>query len=694
MGEVSIDFRDQLALITIDNPPVNALSQAVRSGLIDAIEEIELKNKSEIIILICGGRTFCAGADIREFSKPVLSPHLSEVITRIEACEIPIVAVIHGTALGGGLELAMGCHFRVADPKAKVGLPEVNLGLLPGAMGTQRLPRLIGVKHSLDMMISGKPVDANTALSLGILDQLIEEHPLLDGAISYANDLLNKGIPIRRVRDLIVEPVSVKFFDEYREKIAYKTRGLISPEKIIRCVQSSIEMDFDEAASQERYFFKECMTSPQSKALRHIFFAERAVTKLPDISSDVSQRAIKKVAVIGAGTMGSGIAYSALRAGYGVTLLDNEASGLDRGENSITGFFEHDVLRKRINESGMKEGLERLQTTQDFDSIANVDLVIEAVFENMAIKKDVFQKLDSICRDGAILATNTSTLDIDQIASVTKRPEDVVGLLFFSPAHIMRLLEIVRGDRTEDDVLVTALSFAKRLRKVGVVVGNCFGFVGNRMLHGYGREAQLLLLEGAPPEHIDVSLQNWGMAMGPHAVGDLAGLDVGYKIRQERTDQPDDPCFYRVADVLSEAGRFGHKTGKGMYLYESGSRSPIPDPEVQALIKREAELLGVQQREINSDEIIERCIYALILEGTRILEEKISPRSADIDVVWTNGYGFPRFRGGPMHYADEIGVRRVYEGICKLRDRFGPMYWEVPALLEELAAKDGKFSGL
>ena len=694
MSEVGVEYRNNLAVITIDSPPVNALSQPVRSGVIAAMEAIKLNHNVEAIVLICAGRTFCAGADIREFSKPPLSPHLSDVVSCIECTEIPVVVAMHGTALGGGLELAMGCHYRVAHPKAQVGLPEVTLGLLPGAMGTQRLPRLIGVENALDMMISGKPVNAKTALSLGIVDHLIEDKLLLDGAIAYANKLLAEGKPVRRVRDLVVDPVSAGFFDKYRKKIAVKTRGLISPEKIICSVESSIEMPFDEAVIQERSFFNECKISLQSKALRHIFFAERAVAKVPGISAEASQRQINEVSVIGAGTMGAGIAYSALRVGFKVTLIDSEKSGLKRGSEAIKDFFEHDAARGRIDDAGMNKGLARLQTTQNFDAAANSDLVIEAVFENMAIKKEVFRTLDKICRPGAILATNTSTLDVDQIAAATGRPEDVIGLHFFSPAHIMRLLEIVRGANTADDVLVTALALSKRLQKVGVVVGNCFGFVGNRMLHGYGREAQFLLLEGASPEQIDGALQEWGMAMGPHAVGDLAGLDVGYKIRQERTDQPEDPCFYRIADMLSQAGRFGQKTGKGMYLYKPDSRAPVSDLEVQEMIDREAELLGVEQREISTKEITERCIYALIVEGSRILEEGISPRSADIDVVWTNGYGFPRYRGGPMHYADEIGVQQVYEAVCELRDRFGSTYWEVPTLLEDLGTTGKKFADL
>jgi len=694
MTEVNVELRGDLAIITIDNPPVNALSQPVRSGVAAAMEEVDGNEAVKAVVLACAGRTFCAGADIREFAKAPLPPLLFEVIARIEASAKPVVAALHGTALGGGFELAMGCHYRVGLPDARVGLPEVTLGLLPGATGTQRLPRLIGAERALDMMISGKPIDAIAAHAAGIVDRLIEEGDLLEGAIAFANELVAEGKGPRRVRDRVVAPVATGFFDDYRKKIERRTRGLMSPEKIIRSVQASIEMPFDEAAAQERALFAECKVSPQSAALRHAFFAERAASKVPGISAEASPRELKRVAVIGAGTMGAGIAYSCLGAGFEVALLDNDDAGLARGRETIVGYYEGGVSRGRVSESDMTAGLARLTTTRDYDVAVDVDLVIEAVFENMAIKEEVFGKLDRVCRPGAILATNTSTLDVDQIAAATCRPEDVIGLHFFSPAHIMRLLEIVRGAATADDVIVTALSLAKRLRKVGVVVGNCFGFVGNRMLYGYGRESQLLPLEGAAPEYIDGVLQEWGMAMGPHAVGDLAGLDVGYKVRQERTDLPDDPRFYRIASLLAEAGRFGQKTGKGTYLYESGSRTPRPDPEVRALIAREAEALGVEQREIGAQEIVERCIYALVVEGARILEEGISPRASDIDVVWIDGYGFPRHRGGPMHYADAIGIENVYEAVCGFRDRFGPLYWDVPKLLEDLGTSGGKFADL
>ena len=694
MSVVSVETRDNLAIVTIDNPPVNALSQAVRAGIVSALDEAEGAG-AEAVVLHCAGRTFVAGADISEFGKPLKPPWLPEVIARIEACGRPVVAALHGTTLGGGLELALGCHYRIAVPTARVGFPEVLLGLIPGAGGTQRLPRLVGAERALDMMISGKPVTAVEAMRAGIVDRLAESGDLLDEAMAYARDLASSGEPPRLIRNLSVEPVGPEFFSEYRNRIARKTRGLMSPERIVRCVEAALHVPIDRALKDEREHFFECMASPQSSALRHLFFAERqAVKPPPGVSAAAAGPEIGRIAVIGAGTMGAGIAYGCLGAGFEVTVLDNDEAGLARGRKTIERLYEGGVARGKVSPAKAEAGLGRLTMSQDYGAVAGSDLVIEAVFESMAVKEDVFARLDAVCGPETILATNTSTLDVDRIAAATSRPEKVIGTHFFSPAHIMRLLEIVRGEATADAVIVAALALAKRLRKVGVVVGNCFGFVGNRMLYGYGRESQLLLLEGAAPDAIDRTLENWGMAMGPHAVGDLAGLDVGYSVRRERTDLPDDPRFYRMADVLVEAGRLGRKTAKGMYLYEPGSRAPIPDPEVDAWIAREAEALGVERRVIGEQEIVERCIYALIVEGARILEEGIASRSGDIDVVWVNGYGFPRYRGGPMHYADTIGVDKVYARVCEFRDRFGPMYWEVPELLENLGRSGGKFADL
>jgi 3-hydroxyacyl-CoA dehydrogenase len=690
VSPVSIDRRDAVAVISVDNPPVNALSYAVRDGLMNAVTEADADESCEAIVIACAGHTFIAGADIREFGKPPMKPFLPDLVSRIEACAKPVVAAIHGTALGGGFEVAMACHYRIALQSAAVGLPEVNLGLLPGASGTQRLPRLVGAEKALDIMLSGKPVTAKHALDIGAIDRIADSDDLVTAALAYASECIAAGP--RRIRDMAVPDVDPSLFDDVRRKIAAKTRGLVSPEKIIQCVELATTVSFDDGLLAERNRFIECMDSPQSAGLRHAFFAERQVSRISGIDRDVLPRNIRSVAVIGAGTMGAGIAYASLAAGHTVTLLDNNDDGLARGVSTVEGLYATGVLRGKVTDAEMQSGLGRFSSCQQYTDIADVDLVIEAVFESMAIKKDVFSELDKVVRQGAILATNTSTLDVDAIAAATSRPQDVIGLHFFSPAHIMRLLEIVRGAQTADDVIVSSLALAKMLQKVGVVVGNCFGFVGNRMLYSYGRENQLLLLETAAPEHIDQVLVDWGMAMGPNAVGDLAGLDVGYKVRQERTDLPDDPRFYRVADMLAERGRYGQKTGNGMYRYDNGSRAPIPDPEVAALIREEASRLGVEQRQVPAEEIIQRCIYGLVVEGARILEEGIAERSGDIDVIWLNGYGFPRYRGGPMHYADTVGLDLVYQTVCEFRDRFGPMYWEPPELLKSLAESGGKFA--
>jgi len=690
MKPVRLELRDNIALISIDSPPVNALSHAVRDGLMRFIEQADADSEVNAIVIICDGRTFIAGADIREFDMPPQAPHLPDIVDRIDACETPVVAAIHGTALGGGLEVAMGCHYRIALASAKLGLPEVLLGLLPGASGTQRLPRLVGAEMALNMMLSGKPIGAKAALDAGLIDHVVTTDDLAGAALEFAATAIDKGP--RHVRDLPVAEVADDLFDKSRISIAKKARGLFSPDRIIRCVELSTQVGYDEGCKAERELFMECKDSPQSAGLRHAFFAERTVNKVPGISKETKVINIDKVAVLGAGTMGAGIAYSCLNAGYNVHLLDNNEEGLERGRATIHKLFAGGIARGKISEEKMLETLERLSLSADYDDVSDADLVIEAVFENMAIKKDVFGKLDKVCKQGAILASNTSTLDVDEIAAATNRPQDVIGLHFFSPAHIMRLLEIIRGKETSAEVIATSLRLTKTLGKIGVVVGNCFGFVGNRMLYSYGRENQFLLLEGAPPEQIDKVLYDWGMAMGPNAVGDLAGLDVGYKARQERTDLPDDPRFYRIADMLAQLGRYGQKTGKGMYIYEEGSRQPTPDPQVQIMIDKESRALGIERRDIGAEEIIERCIYGLINEGARILGEGIALRASDIDVIWTNGYGFPRHRGGPMHYADTVGLEKIYARICEFRDQFGAEFWEPSELLAKLAGNGGSFA--
>lgn len=689
MSEVSLAMHGSVAVITINNPPVNALSQQVRQGIVEQMDIAEQDPDARAIVIACDGRTFIAGADIREFGMPPTTPYLPDVVERLENSVKPVIAALHGATLGGGLEIAMGCHYRVAVASAVVGLPEVKLGLLPGATGTQRLPRLAGVERALEMMLSGNPVGASDALEAGIIDRIAATDDLLVAAVKFATEMIAAGP--RRVRELPFPDANPEMIAALRKKIAGKTRGLFSPEKIIQCVEAGAQLDYADACRVERDLFIECKNSAQSSGLVHAFFAERGVAKIPGIDKSTTTRQIHSVSVLGAGTMGAGIAYNCLSAGFAVHLLDNDDAGLERGKSTIQALFDGGIKRGKISEADAQNGLSRLTTSTSYDDVANSDLVIEAVFEDMAIKKQVFGKLDEVCKEGAILASNTSTLNVDEIAASTRRPQDVIGLHFFSPAHIMRLLEIVRGKETGDDVLATSVALAKKLRKIGVVVGNCFGFVGNRMLYHYGRENQLLLLEGAAPEYIDKVLYDWGMAMGPNAVGDLAGLDVGYKARQARTDLPDDPGFYRVSDMLVEQGRLGQKTGRGTYLYESGSRTPTPDPDVQKMINDEAARLGIEQRDISPEEIIERCVYGLVIEGARILEDKIAIRSGDIDVIWTNGYGFPRHRGGPMHYADSVGLDRVYAKICEFRERFGAQYWEPPELLKSLAGNNGRF---
>lgn len=690
MSPVSLECRDGVAMVLIDNPPVNALSTSVRAGLKACVQQASEDVHVDAMVIACKGRTFVAGADINELGRAPSEPALPDVVAAIEASDKPVVAAIHGSCLGGGLEIAMACHYRLALSTAVVGLPEVKLGLLPGASGTQRLPRLVGVEVALQMMLSGEPVAADTALQTGILDRVHDSGDLQTAAIEFARSMTGKKP--RRVRDMTVPAVGEHVFAQAREATMRKTRGLFSPQQIIRCVEIATTTEFDEGCRLERELFRKCQSSPQADGLIHSFFAHRAINKIPDVNRKTATRQVQGIAVIGAGTMGAGIAYNCLAAGYDVYLLDNDEAGLERGRSTIQGLFEGGVKRGKMSPAEMQNGVQRLCSGTDYAALQDVDLVVEAVFEDMAIKKEVFRKIDQYCQDGAILATNTSTLDVDEIAAATGRPQDVIGLHFFSPAHIMRLLEIVRGAKTSTEVLATTLGLARKLGKVSVVVGNCYGFVGNRMLYNYGRENQFMLLEGAAPEFIDQVLYEWGMAMGPNAVGDLAGLDVGYKARKGRSDLPADPRFYRVADLLVEAGRFGQKTGRGIFSYADNARKPSPDPDVQLLIRNEARRLGVPQRDITPQEIIERCIYGLVVAGARILEDGIALRASDIDVIWINGYGFPAYRGGPMHYADTTGLDKVLAQLYEFRDRFGAEYWEPPQLLCELVSSGKTFA--
>jgi len=648
---VRYELQDNIGIITVDNPPVNALSHAVRQGLLDAITAAG-SDSSEAVVIICDGRTFIAGADIKEFGKPFKEPGLPDLLNTIEACEKPVIAAIHGTALGGGFETALAAHYRCAVPSAKVGLPEVKLGLLPGAGGTQRTPRLAGVKASLDLFISGAPIKAAQAKSIGLIDKIVDGD-LLDGALAWAEELVRDDAPIRRSSEQVVPDFDASIFDEYRQTLAKRARGQMAPGHIVSAVEAAATLPFDEGQAVERRLFMECMQSPQSAGMRHIFFAERQASKIEGLSKDTPRRPVDSVGVIGGGTMGGGIAMSFANAGIRVTMIEISDEALQRGLSIVERNYAGSVKRGKISEEKATACRGLISGSTDYAALAEVDMVIEAVFEDPDLKKKIFKQLDAVCKPGAILATNTSYQDVDAIAAVTARPEDVLGMHFFSPAHIMKLLEVVRGEKTADDVLATVMALAKKIRKVAVVSGVCYGFIGNRMLGPYGETTQLLLLEGASPQQVDSAMENWGMAMGPLRVFDLAGLDVGYKAREALSDeQKGDPKTYRVPDLLVEAGRLGQKSGSGFYAYDE-NRRPTPDPVVEEMILKAAEELGIERREICDDEIVDRLISALVDEGRKILEEGIAQRSSDIDVVYIYGYGFPVSRGGPMFYADQ-----------------------------------------
>ena len=680
---VSYELVDGIGVITVDNPPVNALSHAVRQGLRDAIQTAQ-RDDSKAVLIACTGRTFIAGADITEFGKPPQEPHLPDLCNTIEASSKPVVAALHGTALGGGLEVALGCHYRCALPSAKMGLPEVKLGLLPGAGGTQRLPRLVGASAALDMMTSGNPVAAGEAAGLGLVDKIVDGE-LRDAALAWCQELTEQGAAPRKTSELAVKSFPAGALDEFRSALAKRTRGQIAPQKIVDCVEAALQRPFAEGLRIERETFMECMRSPQSAALRHMFFAEREAAKVRDLARDTPLRDVGKVGIIGAGTMGSGIAMNFANAGMHVALLELNEEALAKGLSIIDRNYQGGVKRGKLTEAQALECRGRIVGTTDYGSLADADLVIEAVFENLQLKQEVFEKLDAVCRQGAILATNTSYQDVNRIAAVTRRPQDVIGLHFFSPAHIMKLLEVVRAEQTADDVLATCMALARTIRKTPVVSGVCYGFIGNRMLGHYAREAQLCVIEGATPEQVDSAMEEWGMAMGPLAVFDLAGLDVGYKARQGLPEaERGDPRAFRVADALVEMGRLGQKTAAGFYRYDPDTRQRTSDPEVLALIEREAAALGVERREIDAREIVDRLLLALVNEGMNILDEGIAQRPGDIDVVYVYGYGFPAWRGGPMHYADATGLAQVHERVCEFRQRFGAENWTPAPLLVRL----------
>ena len=647
---VKYGLEGNIGVVTIDYPPVNALSHAVREGMFDAIARAQ-DDASEAILILCDGRTFIAGADITEFGKPIKSPWLPELLEAIESSSKMVIAAIHGTALGGGFETALSAHYRCAVASAKVGMPEVHLGLLPGAGGTQRTPRLAGIEAALELITSGKPISAAAAMNIGLIDKLIDGD-LRDGAMAWAEELIQSGAPIRKSSEQDIPAFDREIFDNYRSTLKQRARGQIAPLHIVSCIEAAATLSFEEGMAKERELFLACMDSPQSAAMRHLFFAERQASKIDGLAKDTPKRIVNSVGVIGGGTMGGGISMCFANAGIQVTMIEINDEALARGLSIIDKNYAGSVKRGKLTEEKAKACRDAISGSTDYESLSTVDLVVEAVFEDPDLKKTIFAKLDSVCKPGAILATNTSYQDVDQIAAATKRPKDVIGMHFFSPAHIMKLLEVVRGNKTADDVLATVMSLAKKIRKVPVVSGVCYGFIGNRMLRPYAEATQILLLEGATPDQVDTAMENWGMAMGPFRVFDLAGLDIGYTARQALSDEEKgDPKTYYVPDALVEMGRLGQKSGAGFYLYDE-NRRPSADPAVAKVAQLAAEKLGVERRQITDDEIVGRLTTALVDEGRKILDEGIAQRSSDIDVVWVYGYGFPVSRGGPMYFSE------------------------------------------
>jgi 3-hydroxyacyl-CoA dehydrogenase len=675
-----------VAVFTFDNPPVNALSQPVRESLLAAVESLDADPTVRAIVLAGKGRNFVAGADVREFDRAPLEPLLPAVLSRVEACGKPVVAALAGATLGGGAETALACHYRCAAGDLQLGFPEVNLGLLPGAGGTVRLPRLAGWRASLELMTGGKPIGIDPAIELGIVDRRVDGE-LVPGAVAWARELANADLPPRRVLDLPVPPSRPADFEDFLRALPAAARRLPAPPRIVEALASAAILPADAALARARTLFLECLGSVESRALRHLFFAERRPAPDPERA-----RAVACAAVIGAGTMGAGIAVSLATGGIDVVLIDARQEALDAGLARVKSAIDAAERRGRLDAAAADASRGRVRASLTLAAIAGADLVIEAVFENLAVKRELFGRIGEVADAGSLLATNTSTLDVDAIAAASGRPADCVGMHFFSPAHVMRLVEVVRGRESSRESLATAHAVAKRIGKIAIPVGNAFGFVGNRMLYAYGREKELMMLEGARPEAVDRALQEFGMAMGPNAVGDLAGLDIGWQVRKEWQDKPDDPRFYRVSDRLAELGRFGQKTGRGFYRYDGPGGERTPDPEVADLIRAEAERLGVAQRAVEAGEVVTRCVLALVNEGARILEEGIAEMPADIDVIWCNGYGFPRHRGGPMFHADTLGLAAVLESIRALAAAHGARYWEPAGLLKRLAGEGMTFA--
>jgi 3-hydroxyacyl-CoA dehydrogenase len=687
---VRLSQHGDVAVITIDNPPVNALSPGVPEGIEAALKQAVADPQTRAIVIIGAGSTFIAGADIREFGKIVAGERpkltLLPFLLAIEDSAKPVVMAIHGQALGGGLEVAMAGHYRVLASKAQAGQPEVKLGVIPGAGGTQRLPRLAGVAKALEMCAEGNPIKAQEALSLGIADKIIEGD-LLAGALAFAREVAGKPAPKTRERNEKLQGVAPALFQMAREQARQKYRGLHAPLAAIDAVEASTKLDFSAGCQEEAQLFNDCLFSTEAQALIHVFFGERAVAKIPGLPKDVKPMEIQRAAVIGAGTMGGGIAMNYANAGIPVIVKETKQEALDRGLGIIRNNYAKTVVKGKLTQAAMDQRMALITPQLTFAGFDQADIITEAVFENMALKKQIFSELDKVAKPNAILATNTSTLDIDEIASATSRPNMVLGTHFFSPANVMKLLEVVRGKASSPEVITTAMALGKKLGKVAVLAGNCHGFIGNRMLEPYFREAQFLLEEGASVEQVNQALYDFGMAMGPLAVDDLAGLDIGWLIRKERAGHKKPGVRVPlVADKLCELGRFGQKTGRGWSLYDE-NRKPSPDPETATLI----ESIGVERRTISNDEIVERCIYSLINEGARILEERIAQRAVDIDITYIYGYGFPAWRGGPMFYADTVGLPKILARIAEFEKKHGADLWSPAPLLKQLSESGKTF---
>ena len=697
MGAVTTERRGNIAILTIDNPPVNALGSAVRSSLAEAVQAALEDDGAGAVVLTGAGRMFSGGADIQEFGKeyPAGVPSLPDLITTIEAASKPVIAAIHGVAAGGGLEVALGCHWRLAAPGTRMGLPEVTLGILPGAGGTQRLPRVIGVEAALQAIVAGDLMPVEKALALGLVDEISGDDLVAD-AVAYAEKLVAAGTAPRRTGELEDKIAEARgkpdIFEDFRQGMARRARGFEAPYVCVESVEAAVSMPFAEGLANEREMFARLVASDQSKALRHAFFAEREVAKIPDVPKDTATQPIKSAAVIGAGTMGGGIAMNFANAGISVTVIEANDAALEKGLGVVRKNYASTVAKGRLSQDDMDTRMGLISGSTEYGDVADADIVIEAAFEDMALKKEIFQRLDQVCGAETIITTNTSSLDVDEIAAVTARPEKVMGTHFFSPANVMRLAENVRGAKTSKETIATVMGLSKAIGKVGVLVGICDGFVGNRMLYAYTRQAGFLLEEGALPEQVDKVLYDFGLPMGPFAMGDLAGIDVGWRVRQaQESTRPKDLRYSDIGDRIYEMDRYGQKTRAGWYRYEEGSRAPIPDPEIEKLIVSVSKELGIERRAIGDDEILERCMYPLINEGAKILEEGLALRPLDIDIIWIYGYGFPRYRGGPMFYADLVGVGKINDAMSRLYDEHGE--WLKPAPLLEKLAKEGKGFG-